>query len=49
MDDETPDDFKFFIKIPKTIFPFRILKIKKEGFLPFVNINENLGNKLASF
>ncbi|WP_312767934.1 DUF72 domain-containing protein [Epilithonimonas sp.] len=48
--DETPDDFKFFIKIPKTISHFGYSESKKEELSDFCNyINENIGNKLAGF
>ncbi|WP_027382567.1 DUF72 domain-containing protein [Epilithonimonas caeni] len=48
--DETPKDFKFFIKIPKTISHSGYSESKKEEFSDFCNyINENIGNKLAGF
>ncbi|WP_374444901.1 DUF72 domain-containing protein [Epilithonimonas sp.] len=48
--DETPDDFKFFIKIPKTISHFGYSESKKNEFSDFCKlINENIGNKLAGF
>ncbi|GGG50462.1 DUF72 domain-containing protein [Epilithonimonas arachidiradicis] len=48
--DETPDDFNFFIKIPKTISHSGYSESKKEDFFDFCNyINENMGNKLAGF
>lgn len=48
--DETPDDFKFFIKIPKTISHSGYSESKKDEFYDFCNyINENIGNKLAGF
>lgn len=47
---ETPDNFKFFIKIPKTISHSSYSENKKEEFFAFCQyINENLGNKLAGF
>ncbi|WP_313266788.1 DUF72 domain-containing protein [Epilithonimonas vandammei] len=47
---ETPDNFKFFIKIPKTISHSSYSENKKEEFSAFCQyINENLGNKLAGF
>ncbi|MCD9854646.1 DUF72 domain-containing protein [Epilithonimonas sp. JDS] len=48
--DETPDDFKFFIKIPKTISHQKPFENKKEEILAFCNyIKTNLGKKLAGF
>jgi len=48
--DETPDDFKFFIKIPKTISHSSYFENKNEEFFNFCNyINENIENKLAGF
>lgn len=48
--DETPDDFKFFIKVPKTISHFGYSESKKEDFENFCNyINDNLKSKLAGF
>ncbi|MPS72744.1 MAG: DUF72 domain-containing protein [Chryseobacterium sp.] len=48
--DETPKDFKFFIKIPKTISHSGYSESKKDEFSDFCNyINENIGNKLAGF
>ena len=48
--DETPIDFKFFIKIPKRISHSDYSESKKEEFSDFCNyINENIGNKLAGF
>lgn len=48
--DETPDDFKFFIKIPKTISHSGYSESMKDEFYDFCNyINENIGNKLAGF
>lgn len=47
---ETPDDFKFFIKIPKTISHFGYSENKKNEFSEFCKlIDENMGNKLAGF
>lgn len=48
--DETPDDFKFFIKIPKTIShqkPFENKKEEIEEFCSYIKIH--LGEKLAGF
>jgi len=48
--DETPDDFKFFIKIPKTISHEKRLKDCKEEILEFCNlIQSNLKEKLSGF
>ncbi len=48
--DETPDDFKFFIKIPKTISHSGYSENKKDEFSNFCNyINENIEDKLAGF
>jgi hypothetical protein len=48
--DETPDNFKFFIKIPKTISHSGYSENKTKEFSDFCNyINENIGNKLAGF
>ena len=48
--DETPDDFKFFIKIPKTISHQKPFENKKEDILEFCNhIKIHLENKLAGF
>ncbi|KQR95658.1 histidine kinase [Chryseobacterium sp. Leaf180] len=47
---ETPDDFKFFIKIPKAITHINRLVDSKnsvDGFCSY--ISENLGEKLAGF
>ncbi|WP_379969944.1 DUF72 domain-containing protein [Epilithonimonas sp. UC225_85] len=46
--DETPDNFKFFIKIPKTISHQKPFENKKEEILEFCNhIKIHLENKLA--
>jgi len=48
--DETPDHFKFFIKIPKTISHQKPFENKKEEILEFCNhIKTHLGEKLAGF
>jgi len=48
--DETPEDFKFIIKIPKTISHSGYSESKKEEFDIFCNyINDNLKPKLAGF
>ncbi len=48
--DETPDNFKFIIKIPKIISHSGYLESKKEEFEIFCNyINNNLKSKLAGF
>lgn len=48
--DETPDDFKFFIKIPKTISHQKPFENKKEVVLEFCQyIKTNLREKLAGF
>ena len=48
--DETPEDFKFFIKIPKTISHEKRLKDCKEEILEFCNlIQSNLKEKLSGF
>lgn len=48
--DETPDDFKFFIKIPKTISHEKRLKDCKEEISEFcVHIHSHLEKKLAGF
>ena len=48
--EETPDEFKFIIKIPKTISHSGYLESKKEEFDIFCNyINDNLESKLAGF
>lgn len=48
--DETPDDFRFIIKIPKTISHSGYSESKKEEFENFCNdINENIEMKLAGF
>lgn len=48
--DETPDDFKFFIKIPKTISHEKRLKDCKEDVSEFCShIQNNLKNKLSGF
>lgn len=48
--DETPADFKFIIKTPKTISHSGYLESKKEEFEIFCNyINDNLESKLAGF
>jgi len=48
--DETPDDFRFFIKIPKTISHEKKLKDCKEEILEFCNhIQINLKEKLSGF
>jgi len=48
--DETPDDFKFFIKIPKTISHQKPFENKKEEIVDFCNyIKTNLGDKLSGF
>ena len=48
--DETPDHFKFFIKISKTISHQKPFENKKEEVLEFCNhIKTNLRDKLAGF
>lgn len=48
--DETPDDFRFFIKIPKTISHEKRLKDCKEEIAEFcLHIQNNLGKKLSGF
>lgn len=48
--DETPDDFKFFIKIPKTITHINRLENSKEEIVLFCeHIQSNLKDKLAGF
>lgn len=48
--DETPDDFRFFIKIPKTISHEKRLKDCKEEIAEFcLHIQNNLGEKLSGF
>lgn len=48
--DETPEDFKFFIKIPKTITHINRLKNSKEEIITFYNhIQQHLKEKLAGF
>ncbi len=48
--DETPDDFKFFIKIPKTISHQKPFINKREDILEFcTHIQTHLGKKLAGF
>jgi len=48
--DEIPDDFRIFIKIPKTISHSDHSENKINEFSDFCHfINENLGNKLAGF
>lgn len=48
--DETPDDFKFFIKIPKTISHEKRLKDCKEEISEFCNlIQSSLKEKLSGF
>ncbi|MBW8522789.1 DUF72 domain-containing protein [Chryseobacterium chendengshani] len=48
--DETPDDFRFFIKIPKTISHEKRLESCKEEITEFCNhIEANLKEKLAGF
>ncbi|WDF46199.1 DUF72 domain-containing protein [Chryseobacterium sp. KACC 21268] len=48
--DETPDDFKFIIKIPKTISHQKPFENKKEEIVEFCNyIKTHLGEKLAGF
>ncbi|GAA4155930.1 DUF72 domain-containing protein [Chryseobacterium ginsenosidimutans] len=48
--DETPDDFKFFIKIPKTISHEKRLKDCKEEISEFcIHIQSNLKEKLSGF
>ncbi|MDR6405630.1 MULTISPECIES: DUF72 domain-containing protein [Chryseobacterium] len=48
--DETPDDFKFFIKIPKTISHEKRLKDCKEEISEFCNlIQASLKEKLSGF
>jgi uncharacterized protein YecE (DUF72 family) len=47
---ETPDDFKFFIKIPKTITHINRLENSKEEIAAFCDhIQSNLKDKLAGF
>lgn len=48
--DETPEDFRFFIKVPQTISHSGYNESKRETLSEFCNyINENTGNKLAGF
>jgi len=48
--EETPDDFRFFIKIPKTISHFGYSESKKEEFENFCHyITYHLESKLAGF
>ena len=48
--DETPDDFKFFIKIPKTISHQKPFENKKEEISEFcAYIKTHLGGNLAGF
>lgn len=48
--DETPDNFKFFIKIPKTISHEKRLEACKEEITEFCNhIEANLKEKVAGF
>lgn len=48
--DETPDDFKFFIKIPKTISHQKPFENKKKEISEFCTyIKTHLGGKLAGF
>ena len=48
--EETPDDFKFIIKIPKTISHSGYSESKKEAFDIFCNyINDHLESKLSVF
>jgi len=48
--DETPDDFKFFIKIPKTISHQKPFENKKEEITEFCTyIKTHLGGNLAGF
>ncbi|KQT35465.1 histidine kinase [Chryseobacterium sp. Leaf405] len=48
--DETPEDFRFFIKIPKTISHEKRLKDCKNEISDFCNhIKTNLGKKLSGF
>lgn len=48
--DETPDDFKFFIKIPKTISHEKRLKDCKDEISEFCkHIKDNLKEKLSGF
>ncbi len=48
--DETPDDFRFFIKIPKTISHQKPFENKQTEILDFCNyIQTHLGEKLAGF
>ncbi|MBB6369787.1 DUF72 domain-containing protein [Chryseobacterium shigense] len=48
--DETPDDFKFFIKIPKTISHEKRLKDSKEEISEFCeHIHTHLNEKLSGF
>lgn len=48
--DETPDDFKFFIKIPKSISHQKPFENKTEEILEFCNyIKTHLGDKLEGF
>lgn len=48
--DETPDDFKFIIKIPKAISHFGYSESKKDECSDFCKqIDENMGHKLAGF
>lgn len=47
---ETPDDFKFFIKIPKTISHQKPFENKTDEILEFCSyIRSHLGEKLAGF
>ncbi len=48
--DETPEDFRFFIKIPKAISHEKRLKDSKDDIAEFCrHIHQNLQNKLAGF
>lgn len=48
--DETPDDFTFFIKIPKTVTHINRLKESQEEVYAFCDhIQQNLKEKLAGF
>jgi len=48
--DETPEDFKFFIKIPKLISHEKRMKDSKEDVSEFCNhIQDNLKEKLSGF
>ena len=48
--DETPEDFKFFMKIPRTVSHIKRMKNSKEEILDFcLLIERNLKDKLAGF